>query len=155
MNEWFSSREPRERLILAVGAFVALVIVAWGFVWRPLSNGVERLQASVEDKTVLLVDVQRAAAIQPESTPRATANQSLVALVDRTSRAHGVAGALGRQRPDGANAINVEFRGAAFDDLLAWLIELEREHGVTIMQSSVTSTRDQGRVNGSLLLQRH
>src|SRR5690606_18575810 len=131
------------------------VVIAWGLVWRPLSSGVEQLQASVDGKSALLVDVQRAAAIAPDSAPRASTNQSLVALVDRTSRAYGVAGSLGRQTPDGANAIRVEFRGAAFDDLLGWLVELEREHGVTVVQSPVTGTRDAGRVNGSVLLQRY
>src|SRR5690606_13421558 len=132
MKEWFLSREPRERLILAVGAVVAVAVIGWGFIWRPLSNGVEQMQASVDSKTALLLDVQRASAIAPDSAPRTSANQSLVALVASTSRAHGVANALGRQRPDGASAINIEFQAAAFDNLLGWLIELEREHGVAV-----------------------
>src|SRR5690606_23905541 len=104
----------------------------------------------------LLLDVQRASAIAPDSAPAASTNQSLVALVASTSRARGVADALGRQRPDGAAAIDVEFQAAAFDDLLGWLIELESEHGVAVATSSVTSSRDQpGRVNGQILLQRY
>lgn len=158
MKEWFLSREPRERLILAIGAAAAIVIVLYGFVWRPLSTGTEDLRNGVASKTRLLVDLQQAAALAPQQAsngPRSGAGQSLVVLVDRTAQSHELAGALTRTRPDGTNGINVTFQNAAFDSLLRWLVTLEREYAVSVESASVTGSRQPGLVNGQLFLRRY
>jgi type II secretory pathway component PulM len=156
MREWFFSREPRERVVLAIGAAATLLLIGYGLVWKPLADGSEALHLDVAAKSRLLVDLERAAAVAPvEQAPRAGSDQSLVVLVDRTAQRHGLAGALTRTRPDGTTGINVTLQNAAFDALLAWLITRERDHGVSVESASVTSSRQQGLVNGQLLLRRY
>jgi type II secretory pathway component PulM len=156
MKEWFLSREPRERVILAAGAAAVAIFLFWSFVWTPLHDGSVDLSESVAQKSRLLVDVQRAAALAPAGgTQRPTAgNQSLVVLVDGTSQSHGLAGALTRTRPDGADRINVTFQNASFDSLLNWLVTLQSTHGVRVESATVNGTRAPGLVNGQLLLSR-
>ncbi|HEX7080304.1 MAG TPA: type II secretion system protein M [Gammaproteobacteria bacterium] len=155
MKEWFLSREPRERVILAVGAAVAGVIVLFGFIWRPLAAGTAELRESVEEKNRLLIDLQQAAAVPDTARPaRSAPGQSLVVLVDSTAQAHGVAEALTRRRPDGPDRIDVTFENASFDALVSWLVALQTEHGIGVEAASVTSGSGPGLVNGQIFLRR-
>lgn len=157
MKEWFMSREPRERAILAGGAVIAAVIIFWSYVWTPLKDGSAELRQSVTQKNALLVDLQRAAALGPVSNgaraPSAGA-QSLVVLIDRTAQSPGLAGTLTRTRPEGADAISVTFRDSSFDALVAWLVTLQSTHGLTVESATVNGTRAPGLVSGQLLLRR-
>jgi general secretion pathway protein M len=156
MREWFFSREPRERVVLAIGAAAVVLLIGYGFIWKPLSDGSAALRIDVAAKSRLLMELDRAAAVAPvEQSPRPGTEQSLVVLVDRTAQGHGLAGALTRTRPDGTTGINVTLQNAAFDALLAWLVTLERDHGVSVESASVTGSRQPGLVNGQLLLRRY
>lgn len=155
MKEWFLSREPRERVILAVAAAIAVVLIGWRFVLLPLSNGVERLDSAVDAQSRLLVDAQSAAAVAPADAPLPQAEQTLVVLVERTARAHGVWSAMSRTRPDGDTGIDVGFQAAAFDALLAWLVTLESEHGVSVESATITAANEPGVVRGQVFLRRY
>jgi len=154
MKEWFLSREPRERLILAVGAVLAVVIIGWQFVWVPLSSGVERLDSTVDAQTRLLVDAQNAAAVAPRDASRPRNEESLYVVVDRTTRAHGVAQTVTRTTQDGATGLTITFTGAPFDALIDWLVTLDGEHGVAVETAQFNATQQAGLVNGQVQLRR-
>lgn len=156
MKEWFLSREPRERLLLVAGGAVALLIIFWRVAWLPVSRGAAELRDSVAHKSALLVDVERAAAVAPAaaSGARQGATDSMVVLVDKTSRAHGLAGAFTRTRPDGADGISVSFQDVPFDALLDWLVALKASYGVAVESATFASSRGPGLVSGQVLLRR-
>lgn len=157
MRAWFENLAPRERIVLAVGAVLAVLIVFWGLVWQPLTDGAEELREQVARKSRLQIDVQRAAAVEPDAEQAdaaAGSGQSLVLLVDGTAQTHGLSGALTRTQPEGPDGINVAFRDASFDALVSWLVELWSEHGVRVETASVNGGREPGIVNGQILLRR-
>ena len=84
-------------------------------------------------------------------------NQSLVVIVDNTLRQRGLYNALQRSQPmpDG-NGIRIEFKNAAFDDMMLWLGDVNRQYGLLVKSGnfSVTSGENPGRVNSTLTLER-
>ncbi len=157
MREWLANLAPRERLVLAAGAVGAVVIVLWGFVWMPLTSGTSDLGAAVESKRQLAVELRRAAALEPagDDTPRARgAGRSLVVLVNETAQRRGLAERFTTTRPDGQNRINVSFQNAAFDTIVEWLLELERDYAVDVESASFNQGRERGLVTGQILLSR-
>ena len=157
MKQWLATLQPRERLILLIGAIVAAVIIFFAFIWRPLTSGTESLRTSIDSKERVLTNLYRVAAltIDDSSTDAPLrGNQSLVVLVDQTTQSNGLGGAVTRTRPDGATRINVTFENAAFDSLLAWLIFLQQSEGVYVEGASINSARQRGLVSGQLLLSR-
>lgn len=157
MKEWFLKLEPRERRIFLIGAAVAAVIVLWGLVWRPLSTGADELRESVGEKTRLLADLRRAVALTPAAdagADPAAAGESLITLVDSTAQSSGLSRSFTRTRPDGADAISVSFQNAPFDDIVGWLVTLERSYGISVESASFSGARDAGLVSGQLFLRR-
>jgi general secretion pathway protein M len=144
--------------VLGVGAIVAAVIVFYGLLWRPLASGSAELRDSVERKSRLLVDLERVAALAPAASgavPAQGASQSLLVLVDNTSKQHGLAGKLTRTRQDGPDGINVTVQDASFDALLGWIVALRASYGVDVESASINGSRTPGLVSGQLLLRRN
>lgn len=157
MIDWFNSLELREKVILGLGSLLAVAIIGWRFAWVPLSNDTADLREAVAEKSRLVTDLRRAAGLPAGGIVQAGgggSNQSLVVLVDTTAQPFSLDGKFTRTRPDGPNSIRVSFERAAFDVLVAWLVELEQSHSVAVNSVSFTGAREPGLVSGQVFLQR-
>ena len=154
MKEWFYGLQPRERWIVSIGAVVAVLIIVWGFIVRPLRTEIASLHASVDTKERLLVDVARIEGQQPSSiaTNRQGGQQTLMVIIDTTARSHGLS--QPRARANGPSGVDVSFQGESFDAVVAWLVLLHGTYGVDVETASFSPGREAGLVNGQLLLRR-
>jgi type II secretory pathway component PulM len=150
MKAWFANLQVRERLILLGGVAAVLLIGAW-FGLMKMHSRTEVLRDAVAQKQRLLIALQSVGDQVPQgSTPGD--GQTLVVLIANTAQQHNLA--LTRTRPDGPDGIQVTFGNASFDTLMTWLIALDKQYSVAVESASFTSTRQQGIVNGQLLLRR-
>ena len=157
MKEWLENLQPRERwMVLGCALFVAIVVVYLGLL-RPLYGGASQLEKRVEDKQQLLADI-KAAAVQARSGGKPVravdTSQSLVVVVDRTTRQSGLAGVLKRNQPSGDNGIRVRFDDAPFDQVLAWLGSVQADYGLSIVSASFDGGGQVGQVTANLVLER-
>ncbi|MGD8340808.1 MAG: type II secretion system protein GspM [Gammaproteobacteria bacterium] len=154
--DWFNQREPRERLILLVGAFLVVAIVGWKFIWEPLRIGTSELDASVEQRAREVIDLKRAAGLAASGVATATPgdNPSLLVLIDETARPLGLATTFTRSNQDGPDVVNVNFRDARFDRLLTWLVTLEQQYGLAVATASISRANGSGLVSGQVRLDR-
>jgi len=157
MREWLESLQPRERwMVFGCAAFVALVVLYLALL-RPLYGGASRAEARVQEKRQLLADIKVAAA-QVRSGGRVVraidTSQSLVVVVDQTTRKSGLAGVLKRNQPNGENGIRVRFDDAPFDQVLAWLGSIQADYGLSIVSASFDGGGQVGQVTANLVLER-
>ena len=156
MIDWFSQREPRERLILGIGSILVVVIIGWSFVWAPLRDGAMELDEAVAERARQVIDLKRAAGLTARtSVPTAGPDSpSLLVLVDETARPLGLATTFTRSNQDGPDAVNVNFRNARFDNLISWLMNLEQQYGLAVVTVSISRTGEAGLVSGQVRLDR-
>lgn len=157
MRAWFEKLNPRERLIVGVGGALAVLLVAWAYLWTPLVTRASELDSAVADKRLLLIDLQRAAALSanaPITAPARESAESLVVLVANTADSVGLSDSFSQTRPDGADSINVNFRDAPFDILVGWLVLLDSTYGVAVESATFNGTGESGVVSGQLFLTR-
>jgi type II secretory pathway component PulM len=154
MKAWFYGLQTRERWIVALGAAATVIIVVWGFVLTPLRAEIATLRTSVDTKQRLLVDVARVEGERPAMVTgtRQGSDQTLVGIVDNTSRAHGLN--FPRTRANGPSGVDVSFQNASADALLAWLLVLHDTYGIDVETASFSPTREPGLVTGQLSLRR-
>jgi general secretion pathway protein M len=158
LRSWFEQLAPRERLLVgAAGVLLLFALIYLGGL-GPLIAKSERNAAAVADQRALLADLtELAARLGPQLGGAAAAEaneQSLVLVVDRTTRNQGLATFLKRNQPDGENAIRLRFEDAPFDSLLRWLVEMQASYGVGAVSANIDSARAPGRVNCNLVLSR-
>ncbi len=161
MRSWFDSLEEREKIFVVTAALVIVCATFLFGVWRPLDSGQKSTAARVDTWKISLAElqplkgqIQASGAGQPI---QAGQDQSLVVIVDNTLRQRGLYNALQRSQPTPAgNGIRVEFESAAFDDMMLWLGDINRQYGLLVQSGSfsVASGENPGRVNSTLTLER-
>ena len=158
LRNWFDQLTVRERVMVltAAGLLVVALIYLAGF--RPLLVSAARNEAIVDDQQALLGEITQIAARRGPQRGAAVSggerDQSLVLVVDRTTRDKGLAAYLKRNQPDGADTIRLRFEDAPFDNLVSWLVEMQATYGVGAVSANIDSSRSPGRVNCNLVLSR-
>ncbi len=160
MKDWFDSLAEREQImVLTAAGFVAVAILYLGL-WLPLDRGHKSAAASVEIWRLSLAELRPLrSSIQNPTTGRAPADgqkQSLVVIIDNTLRQRDLYGFLQRSQPTSEIGIRVELENVPFDDLMLWLSDLGRNHGLQVQSGNFSrgAGESQGRVTSSLTLER-
>jgi len=157
MKAWWEGLSSRERLLVAGGATLTMVLLLYVIAWQPFQTSHRRLRQSVAEQRVELTAMQQMAREIKQlggssGKPPATEGRSLLTLVDQTARAAGLGTAIKRVTPQGEDRLGVQFDAVEFDKLVPWLGALERDHRIVIVNLSVDRVAA-GRVNARLIVQ--
>ena len=161
MNAWFQSLAERERILVALAAVFVVVAAFWFGIWTPLDSGQRSVAARVDTWKISLAElrplkgqIQASGSSQPVPAGQ---SQSLIVIVNDTLGQRGLNDALQRSQPTPAgDGIRVEFESVAFDDLMLWLGDVNRQFGLQVQSGNFSPASGDipGRVNSSLTLQR-
>jgi general secretion pathway protein M len=154
IQERLDGLAPRERwLILAAVAFAVFALVV-ALVVRPVYGARARAAERIGEQQLLLRDVeqfaQRFGPQVPGGAPAASSGESIVVAVDRSTRERGLGGYLKRNQPEGPDGVRLRLENVPFDDLLAWLADLQDRHGLATASASFDPSGEPGRVNANL-----
>jgi type II secretory pathway component PulM len=145
----------RERRIVAAGAIVVALAVAWGLVWQPLRADIVRTQDERVRIGTLLAQT-RASFEDGAGLARATPKEGAVDLRGAVARAlgdHGIRVAPGSidLRDNRAHVVLSDVR---FDALVAGLAALARDDGIRAVDATLTARVDPGTVRAELTFAR-
>lgn len=156
LREWFDKLAPRERwLVLAAAAFAAFALV-YALGVQPLYSARDRAALAVEQQRSLLADIEQVArrfGPQGNNNPAVPSGESLVVLIDRSTRERGLGAYLKRNQPEGADGVRIRLENVPFDDLAAWLAGVQATQGLAPVSASFDPTDEPGRVNSNLVLE--
>lgn len=159
LKDWFFSLQPRERVIVAAGGVLVLLVAIYILGLAPLYSAVNSRAERVATKQGDLawmrsVGGEILALGANAQVPTGPTNESLVVLIDRTARECGLGSSLTGQTPNGDNGIRVRLEQAEFDKLVVCLGSLQQAHAVTIESANFDRSGKPGFVNASLVLTR-
>jgi general secretion pathway protein M len=155
-KQFWANLQPRERHTLLGGGIALALLLVYALLVDPLQRGLERLELSVETQQQSLEWMQQAAAEVRQlqtSSPGAkpVSGQSLMSVIDASARSVGLSGAIKQLRPEG-QGVKVRLEGAAFDDMLRWLGQLNTKQGIPVGGLVMERLPEAGRVNASVVL---
>ena len=147
MKDWFLQLAPRERILIIAAAALAVFALVMTLGIGPLLSNTATATQQVDDKQQLLVELdQLAARLGPGGGAQGnrtsvSSNQSLVVLIDRTTRAVQLGNYIKRNQPDGNDRIRLRFENAPFDTLIVWLNQMQGQYGLMSLADAVDYTR--------------
>ncbi|ROH89613.1 type II secretion system protein M [Stagnimonas aquatica] len=151
--------QPRERLIVALGAAVLALTLIYLLLWEPFAKAHERQQAALTEQRALAerletigVVVQRARASGLGAVQGG--GQSLLTLVDQAARLPELGKAPTRLQPDGETEVKIWFEDVPFDNLARWIGILQSRYGVSVSGAEIERRASAGLVNARLSLVR-
>ena len=156
MKDWFLGLEQRERLMVAGGAAILVLLLLYTLILDPLVGGYFRLKQNVEEQEQTLAWMRQAAQqVQSlkRSSPsaRSLGGRSLLAVVDQSARGAGLGVSIKRIEPDGTKGVKMWLESVAFDPMILWLGNLTRTYQI---ETSLITIEPQGngRVHARLTL---
>lgn len=153
----FMALQPRERLVIAVGGALVVLVAVYTLGLAPLYKAVHERSVSVTKKQDDLAWMQSVVAqLQSLGSAQPVNNsaESLVVVIANTASRGNVANALTGQTPNGPNSVRVRLEGVSFDALVGWLGALQQEYGIRVDQADINRAGQGGQVNAGLTLTR-
>lgn len=152
IRDWYLSRTRREQLLILLMLAIALPLLAWLLVVRPLNGAYDsalRDHLEAVDRHGRVLALADAAKSAP-SRPVAASNADLQLIVTEAASQAGIT--LQGTNPNGPNAIDISVTGGRAGALTQWLAQFEA-HGLSVQQLSMAPLPD-GTVNMSARLAR-
>lgn len=155
VQQWFDKLAPRERWMVMAGALLALVALIFAVGIRPVYRARAAAAEQLVEQRRLLADIEQVARrFGPQSAAAATpvSGESVVVLIDRSTRERGLSSYLKRNQPEGNDGVRLRMENAPFDELLLWLSDVQSGQGLAAVSASFDPSGEPGRVNANLVL---
>ena len=151
MKAWFAQLNQREQMsVLALGLAVALYLI-YVLLWSPLASKRDSLELQNHNVagTLQRVDAMVSELLHLRDTGvQAGSRRNLTSLINQSTSRMQLQ--VSRLQPNSRGEIQVRMENAAFDDVLAWLHEMEYREGLLVREVSITQAGAVGRVNATV-----
>ncbi|MET0379155.1 MAG: type II secretion system protein M [Spongiibacteraceae bacterium] len=144
---------PREQLAVKIlGGFFALLLIVILIV-APLHRYHSEARAEYRQQTETLAWMQanRSLVGTASAEQNRPAGESLLSLANQGARAAGLS--FKRSEPAGERGLNVWLEKVSFNQVVAWLGQMERDYGVVASELSASRRDEPGLVDVRLTLQ--
>jgi len=157
--ERYRELQPRERLVVAIGAVVVVLTLLYVALWEPFAKARDRQFAALTDERALAERLETIAATVQKARASGQGavqgrEQSLLTLVDQQGRAPELGKPPSRMQPEGENEVKVWFEDVPFDALVRWMATLETRYGVQVAGAELERRAGNGLVNARLTVTR-
>lgn len=152
MKNWYASQTPREQLIVATVAIVAVSALLYLFVIEPLNTGIDARQSSIASKQRDLdwMKQQKPTKTRTGETKKPIDKAPYILLDEAIKKAK--ISTPERVTPDGSQGARAQFAKVEFNKLLQVLGGLEQTYGLSVKTINL-SRKDEGEVSARLSLE--
>ena len=153
MKQWFTGLTQREQLSLLIMGLAVALYLAFVIFIAPLSQARDRMvvQNRGVAESLQRVEVLVSQILHLRETGNGSStNLNLTSLVNRSTSSYQLQ--VNRLQPNSRGELQVRLENAVFDDLIAWLYQVEYKEGLRVLETSITHAGTVGRVNATVRL---
>ncbi len=153
MKQWFTGLTQREQLSLLIMGLAVALYLAFVIFIAPLSQARDRMvvQNRGVAESLQRVEVLVSQILHLRETGNGSStNLNLTSLVNRSTSSYQLQ--VNRLQPNSRGELQVRLENAVFDDLIAWLYQVEYKEGLRVLETSITQAGTVGRVNATVRL---
>lgn len=161
LREWFFALAPRERVMVSVAGVLVVFALFYYVLWSPLNTALASAREGVNSESNQarwMLGVENEAQLLRASGAHRTPagrNESLLAIIDASSRANQLGSAVTHIQPRNDNEAVVNLEQAGFDQMVFWLQTLQTKYGIAVSEATVSRENDNpGEVEARLTLLR-
>ncbi len=140
--QFWRSRAPRERVVLAGGTALLVVALGYAYGWLPMQRDAAQLRKTLPqlraEAQQMALDAEEAKRLRGRPA-LARDGGSLAAVIEERATAAGLRDAFDSIAPQDAGRVRVVLPAVGFDAWLGWLGELQASHGVRVESTRVVA----------------
>lgn len=147
--------------MVSIAAIVVVIALFYYALWQPLNNGLaearNRVTAESNQARWMLGVRDEARVLQASDRHQAPigGDQSLLSIIDKTSRANDLGEAVTHIQPNDDDQATVTLDAANFNRMLFWLQNLQSRYGIAANEATISREDDSpGEVEARLTLAR-
>lgn len=147
--QFWRSRAPRERLVLAGGSALLALALGFAYGWLPMQREAAQLRQALPQLRIQARQLQQDAQEVGRLKARpalAREGGSLASVIEQRATAAGLRERIEAITPQDAGRVRLVLPAVAFDDWIAWLGELQAGHGVRVESARIDATGEAGMV---------
>lgn len=151
MKDWFAGLNQREQVSLLVMGLALALYLVYTLAIAPLQDKRDQLELhnSGVASSLRQVDAMVSEILQlRDGGERAGPSRNLTSVINQSTTALNLQ--VSRLQPNSRGEIQVRLENASFDDLLAWLYQIEYPEGLLLREVSITQAGVGGRVNATV-----
>lgn len=157
--ERYRELQPRERVMVAVGAAVVVLTLIYLVLWEPFANARAKQFAALADERAFAERLETVGATVQKARAAGVGaiqgrEQSLLTLIDQQGKSPELGKPPARLQPEGDTEVKVWFEDVPFDALVRWMATLETRYGVQIAGAEIERRAGAGLVNARLTVTR-
>ena len=153
MKQWFMGLTQREQLSLLIMGLAVALYLAFVIFIAPLSQARDRMvvQNRGVAESLQRVEVLVSQILHLRETGNGSStNRNLTSLVNRSTSSYQLQ--VNLLQPNSRGELQLRLENAVFDDLIAWLYQVEYKEGLRVLETSITQAGTVGRVNATVRL---
>lgn len=153
MHSWYYGLKQREQLSLLLLAVALGTYLLYASVWLPLASSRDEMIMRNQGVASSLARVDAMVSevlLLRESGAGSASKRNLTSLINQSTNRMNLQ--VSRLQPNSRGELQVRLENASFDDVLAWLYEMEYAQGLLVREVSLTHSGSAGRVNASIRL---
>lgn len=141
MKQKWQQLQPREQQLVLISAILLVVFISYSLIWQPLNANILKAEQKLARQQQLLTWVMEQGQTLQAGASAPQASGSLTSIVNSTARQAGIK--VSRMQPKG-DSLQLWLDDIAFDQLLAWLLQLKQNYQLNIEAIDITNTDTQG-----------
>lgn len=153
--QYWRSRAPRERLVLAGGSALLVLALLYAYVWLPMQREVAQLRQALpqlrEQARQVEQDAEEVARLK-KLPAVSQAKDNLASVIEQRALASGLRERIESITPQGAGKVKVVLPQVAFDHWIALLGELQASQGVRVESTRIQAADEAGMVSVEAVL---
>lgn len=153
--QFWRSRAPRERLILAGGTALLALALLYAYAWLPIQRELAQLRQTLPQLRLqarqLAQDADEVARLHTQPSPN-QGGGPLAAVVAQRALASGLRERIGSITPQGAGQVRVILPQVAFNDWITLLGGLQTDHRVRVDSTRIQASDEAGMVSVEAVL---
>jgi len=158
LKKMWEQLSPRDQKAALIGGFSLAVILFYFIIINPLSNKVKVLKTNIVDSQELLSWMNEASEQVKQSHISSgndmDKNISLLSLIEKSTKSSQLAASVSEIKQLDDNEVQLKFKTIVFDQLIAWLKNIQNKNRVYVNKITLRRTETDGVVQGDMVLVR-
>ena len=150
LNYWLQ-RNQREKVLVAAAMIFLVLASLFHLYWKPINQSIVALRKTVPQERIQLAQMR----VQAKQIPQyrtSSLTKSLMPTLEKSLENYGIRERLELMEPDGDNMARLKLNQVVYVDLIKWLLNLERQHGVRVHSAKLSASDTPGIVDAKVTL---
>ncbi len=149
LKQWWLARSSREQLILTSGSIIVVILLAYLFIWAPISVRTESLrQSNIENRLLLNWMDSATRKIQQYQQlhyqKHDASSQALLVTVEQSLLKAQLSKYVRNTQTQADNQVTLTFSQVPFDQMIDWVEQLWKQHNIIVGSASIKKANNNG-----------